>query len=223
MSIMGNNLMAAYWAQNLKPQMPTDGLIFWASLNGETPNVAETGQALTVAQGTAEYGSFCNVPCLLANSGSPVRYITFSPIGLPAKAEPCTISYWGSTKTMFNYGVNAGRGMRALFVGAASEKKIYLNLSSDNVSTDIVLSDARMYHFMATINGRAYAIYCDGILQKQGNFVGLPATVLSAGAIGKYVSGNNYFTGPIAACRIYNRVLEDSEITLLAHEFTPTT
>lgn len=218
MSTLATQLKKMYWQQ--RHIMPTDGLVFYASLNGQTPNQAETGQALNVAKGTAEYGSFCNVPCLLASS--TIRYITFSPVGLPANAEPCTISYWGSNKTMLNYGANTIRAVRALFVGAASEKKIYLNLSGDNVSTDIVLSDARMYHFMATINGKAYAIYCDGILQKQGNFTGLPSTILSNGAIGKYVPGNNYFTGSIAACRIYNRVLEDSEIQQLAHEFTPT-
>ena len=209
------DLLASYYGQRT---IPTDGLVFHASLNGRDPAHAETGQTLTTS-GSVTYGEFGGVPC--AKEWSASGYIEFPATGLPSGSATRTMSYWCCGRAMIGYGRNASRALSYAYIAGATGG---YNTSGNNVQfTELALPATRMTHVCYVLSGRNVSLYLDGELYATRTLSSNPATVLEAGRIGRYAgTSTDYYHGRIAACRIYSRALTAREVLLLSHEFQPT-
>ena len=208
------DLLAAYYGQR-RVILPTEGLVFYASLDGRTPSQAESGQALATT-GTITYGRLRGVPC--AAEWSATAAITFSDAGLPSGGAARTMSMWICGRAMMGYGRNATRALAYLFSGASTA--VNFNTSGANTAfTGLALPADRLAHICVTVSGRLVALYVGGRYVATNTLANTPNTTLSQGVIGRYASGSDYYHGYTAACRIYNRALSAREIATLAREF----
>lgn len=209
---LGARLMAMYYAQC---RIPTDGLVFHASLNGQTPGVAETGQTLTTT-GTVTYGKFHGIPCAL--EWSETAFLSFADTGLPSRGEARTLSMWAGSRSMLGYGKNASRALCYLY---RSNTAVGFNTSGNNVGFGGSVS-GDLTHVCVVLSGRDVALYVGGRYIATQTLASAPATVIGQGRIGCYAgTSTDYYHGFTAACRIYSRALSEREILVLSHEFHP--
>lgn len=196
--------------------MPTDGLVFYAPLEEEA-SAAETGQALTVANGTPVYTTYKGVPCAKMVNAR----ITFPATGLPTTTF--TISAW--------YYHVAGSGYRSFFgwgydssyracVLQDHDGKLAVERASGREDTTFALSG--WVCCSMTYNNGTCNIYANGELVKTFTMT-LNLSSPDSGTIGGWIRDNQVSdfacNGYVAACRIYNRALSDAEIKLLAGEY----
>lgn len=206
--------------------IPTDGVVFYAPL-AEDKATAETGQTLTKS-GTVNTLKINNIPCSLFASENSNLYANYS-----GGAFNGTISLWlyATDNTRSDTTDYGGFFMLGDF-GNFSFIKGCMNTSADNnfafgssnsnsshcyPSTTIIRNE--WVHLCFVVSGTSYSIYKNGILASQ-------ATAASAITLPDettlYI--NNSEVGgieniAIAACRVYNRVLTNDEITELSQEF----
>lgn len=225
--------------------IPTDGLVFYASLNGETPETAETGQTLSQVSADAsypvQYVTEAGVPCAAFGSayyGVDHGYcgLIFPSEGMPSGTEPRTISCWVKLCSMSDSDVFLGLG-ETTPAGCRFGIRWYYNYQAfivDGYYAGIRMEDSiddglSWHHLVITfdesningaqfyINGTAVSTLPDG---SNPMSTVLPSyCVIGAGEYGNYVG----FDGWLSSVRIYNRVLSQEEITTLSKEFTPTT
>lgn len=196
--------------------MPTDGLVFYAPLEEEA-SAAETGQALTVANGTPVYTTYKGVPCAKMENAR----ITFPATGLPTTTF--TISAW--------YYHVAGSGYRSFFgwgydssyracVLQDHDGKLAVERAGGREDTTFALSG--WVCCTMTYNNGTCNIYANGELVKTFTMT-LNLSSPDSGTIGGWIRDNQVAdfacNGYVAACRIYNRALSDAEIKLLAGEY----
>ena len=207
--------------------MPTDGLVFYASLNGKTPDVAETGQTFT-ANITTTYTTVQGVPCISVNDFTGYFEDTNLPIGSSSRTISCwvkksTQDSGDSEATFFAYGTgNHGQSVDFCFVSDY--------LGADNYHGQFYdgkyINKTQWHHVVLTYNeeNNVVCLYVDGVNTYNSTWSRVPITTLSGKVyIGRGASGDYSFgQGYLAACRVYNRILSQEEITLLAQEFTPT-
>ena len=206
--------------------IPTNGLVFYAPL-AEDKATAETGQTLTKT-GTVNTLKINNIPCSLFASENSNLYANYS-----GGAFNGTISLWlyATDNTRSDTTDYGGFFMLGDF-GNFSFIKGCMNTSAENSfsfgssninsshcypSTTIIRNE--WVHLCFVVSGTSYSIYKNGILASQ-------ATAASAITLPDettlYI--NNSEVGgieniAIAACRVYNRALADSEIQELSKEF----
>ncbi len=223
--------------------IPTDGLVFYASLNGEKPYTAETGQVLNQVSADAsypvQYVTEAGVPCAAFGSayyGVDHGYcgLIFPSEGMPSGTEPRTISCWIKL-----YSLSDSDTLLALGTVYNSERfsiRWYNNYQTfivDGHYTGIRMEDSiddglSWHHLVITfdesningaqfyINGTAVSTLPDG---SNPMSTVLPSyCVIGAGEYGNYAG----FDGWLSSVRIYNRVLSPEEIIILSQEFTPT-
>jgi hypothetical protein len=231
MSTLGNNLFAQYYAQSLN-QIPTEGLVFYASLDGKTPNVAETGQVL-ITTGNATYTTFQGIPCLQHTSGTECWIKSEAAL---QTTQGWTVSTWlaytRKNGLTWCFGQNMGEEWgRGLHLSIANNIPSILHGGGSGdfgaTSAAIVPSPPAWIHVAGIINFETgYAgIYVNGALNISSNVANLYRKNYSEvrfctdyqgsarAVIGTYV---------MAGCRIYNRCLTETEIEKLASEFKPT-
>lgn len=200
------------------PALPEDGLVFYAPLEEEASS-ADTGQALTVANGTPVYTTYKGVPCAKMEA----TRIDFPTTGFPATTF--TISAW--------YYKVSGSGYRSFFgwgydspykacVLQDHDGKLAVERANGREDTTFTLSGwvcCTMTYNKGTCN-----IYANGKLVKTFTMTLYLSSTNNNGTIGGWIA-NTFSEGScnayIAACRIYNRAISASEITALANEFTP--
>lgn len=206
--------------------IPTNGLVFYAPL-AEDKATAETGQTLTKS-GTVNTLKINNIPCSLFASENSNLYANYS-----GGAFNGTISLWlyatdNTRSDATDYGGFFMLGDFGNFsfikgcMNTSAENNFAFGSSNSNSShcypgTTIIRNE--WVHLCFVVSGTSYSIYKNGILASQ-------ATAASAITLPDettlYI--NNSEVGgieniAIAACRVYNRALTDSEITELSKEF----
>ena len=233
MSILSTELMKMYYAQT-QEKIPSKGLVFHASLDGQTPNTAETGQTITT-HGISSYGTFDGIPCLQHTNST--NFWLSAPASLTT-ATGWTISAWLAYAT-----TTPNRNevwCFGLTHGTAWGKCMLLGFNASNWTIG-VLHGGGNYNFMTTYTPTSTAKWLH--LVGMVDFVNGAAKVYINGelayTLGKTVA-DTYLksysevrfctdyagdsrgvrgTYKMAGCRIYNRVLNEAEIQQLAKEF----
>jgi hypothetical protein len=210
-----------YHKQGVVPE----GAVFYASLSASR-ETAESGQALTVKEGpTPEEATVDGIPCLHFDSGRTI--LAFPKDGLPSGRAPFTVSCWAkmdagsSAAHVFGYGNLAAEG------GGCT---VHL---SENRVTDVGgcgydhgcdlppgKSATAWHHYAITWDATYSRIYVDGALVSKQDRAGRYMSLYN-GAIGGSYQWGDYFSGHIAAARIYDSALDESGILSLAGEFSP--
>jgi hypothetical protein len=208
---------------------PEDGLVFHASLNGSTPDVAETGQPITY-YGATSYSTVDGVPCVYMDGSSAV--------GMEQADASLAIGSSGSISTWFKTSSTNTMCLCTIgYGGSSTQRKCFtLYLRNGRLATgtngddliDVLYSTNEWHHFVSVVSGTEVKAYLDGALVIEGNLsVNCTGNYLYLGACpdnGRFADGHSLaecYTGYLAACRIYNRVLTQEEITALSKEFTP--
>lgn len=201
-----------------------EGAVFHASLCA-LMETAESGQALTVKEGPApEEVTEDGIPCLKFSGSSILK---FPDSGLPMGQNPFTVSAWAKMSPgapdaiVFGYGnlgTEAGgcticlRDGQVTDVGGCDYDHTCALPSGKSVTA--------WHHYAITWDVTYSRIYVDGVLigtmDRHGRWM-----KNYGGAIGSSYSWGSYFSGFIAAARIYNTVLDDGGILSLAGEFSP--
>ena len=214
--------------QNGSQKIPDD-YVFYASFNGNTPDVAQTGQSLQ-RSGTVTYQEIDGIPCAYFDGNSYLYYV-YSSDQLPKNSEPGSISFFGKALGFPNNG-NTFVGYGASNIDNKNHRKMYFyrdekfrvsNNSAGVLVTDYKISYNLWHHYCVTFNssGPIISLYIDGVFQKSQSF---PLNTDSSGnlciGVDPWDLGKTYkLYGYISSVRIYNRVLSDLEIKLLSKEF----
>lgn len=206
--------------------IPTNGLVFYAPL-AEDKATAETGQTLTKT-GTVNTLKINNIPCSLFASENSNLYANYS-----GGAFNGTISLWlyATDNTRSDTTDYGGFFMLGDF-GNFSFIKGCMNTSAENSfsfgssninsshcypSTTIIRNE--WVHLCFVVSGTSYSIYKNGILASQAT----AASAITLPDEATLYINNSEVGGieniAIAACRVYNRVLTNDEITELSKEF----
>ena len=227
--------------------IPTSGLVFYAPLSSTT-TTAETGDALTFHASGITAQTYNGIPCLHF-PGDKAQYISALDTNMQFGSNiNNTLSIWMNTETIknvwcgiFSYGKavsqyyqkyigiftgDTGQGANAPIEGDYFYANVNSNIPSYNVWHHVCFTTE-------TVGGTsAGKIYIDGEYKGQ---VTASLTIESHQSSNIFIaqgpdtsSGSSYlrtqgFAGYLAAARIYNRVLTQTEITQLSQEFTPTT
>ena len=195
-------------------EMPTDGLIFYAALS-EEKSTAETGQSLE-SHGV-NYLTMDTIPCAYLDGHSYIK----APFGMITGNMPRTMTAWMKTpkdnswKVGFYFGEESS--YKNFWIGQGGDG----TLSAYGYDVDAIgpENDGNWHNLCATYDGSVFKLYADGTEFDSVTFN--LNTTSSDLFIGCTVKIDNFFKGYIAACRIYNRAISESEVQLLANEFTP--
>lgn len=224
--------------------IPTDGLVFYASLNGETPDTAETGQVLSQVSADAsqpvQYTTVDGVSCASfgsVNYGDDCGYggLSFDASDLPRGSSVRTISFWvkfapvQSAVYFFFYGSYASNMVGFLSSPNYGTINFVYNYD-DNYVNGFSFSD-RFHHVAVVVRGSTnndIDYYFDGVKQNENLTQGGAGNSIDTSGGTCYLgcgrSGSlGRFDGWVSSVRIYDRILSQEEITVLASEFTPTT
>lgn len=196
--------------------IPEDGLVFYASLK-EDRATAETGQALTKS-GTPVYETVDGVPCAYFNLGAG---FTTPAIDVADFPDGFTFSVWAKRQSG-NQLLNRRNGTYSCqYAFTAYSTSIDIWAANGSTSNPYVTFDQpknKIYHAVVRCKDGVFEFFADG------EFIGS-----ASGTLGTKNSGdtrialdyypNEAFVGHLAALRIYNRVLTDSEIKALSKEF----
>ncbi len=205
-------------------QMP-GGAVFYAPLDS-TSETAVTGQTL-VPSGSQSYTTFSGVPCMLIESG----YIeTAENSGIEGTASR-TVSFWA-------YPTNSSTYCAAVSIGGTSQSSGQLfncgtRLSGaslnygftawgNDIDKTFGTADNRLHHFAYVYNSETpgtLTVYVDGVPNTHS--VSGIRTVNGKFRLGTSTASGWPYTGYLAGVRVYDRVLKEEEIQLLANEFTP--
>jgi hypothetical protein len=198
--------------------------VFYTPLS-EAKTTAETGQALTVS-GNPVYGTVDSVPCITFDGSS---HMSFPDAGLPAGTSARTLSCWfklntiegNSNPALFGYGKRENGKFCGLFI-ESDGKVVFSGYNEQNhlYSPTGAVSVGKWYHVAAIKNGASEKLYINGVKVAEGTTG--KNTELALGTIA-YTSETtaHKLNGSLAACRIYERALSETEIVELAKEFTP--
>ena len=210
-----------YILAHLKPKIPTDGLIFYAPLNGINTTTAETGQELLDSKNVI-YTTYQNVPCAYFNQA----YINYNySDDFPKNQEPSTMCIWMNYNTkqynwprMFSYGTNgSGRNRVIAFLQDTHRFCSFSNDRNDYMGTEDVPQN-KWNFVLITCDGYYFKLYLDGKFIDTSPRFNI-YTELNIINIGSANSGGNVFNGYLSSARIYNRILTDKEIKILSQEF----
>ena len=144
-------------------------------------------------------------------------YISIPQGSLPVGASARTVSMWiNTTQTtlaeLYGYGIDGNNLYYAVNINAAAGKIGTAFYANDHNFTASVI-DGAWHHIVSVYDGNTVEMYVDG--QSVGNATAGAVNTSAAGSpkIGKY----NY-TGSIDQVRIFDRALDDGEVTALYNE-----
>lgn len=213
--------VAAY-AQNI----PTDGLVFYAPLSSDS-TTAETGQSFT-PNGTVSYTVNQGIPCIILNNYTG----HFADTNMPSGSASRTLSCWVKREsqntvneaTFFAYGTGSTRQAMDLCCWDDSFGADTYNYA---LFGENPISHTVWHHILYTFDESTSTaeLYVDNSLIDIKTDSGyIPNTSLSGKVyLGVGDSGDwGFGNGWLAACRVYNRVVNANERMALASEFTPT-
>ena len=200
--------------------------VFSAPLS-ESSATAETGQTFTVS-GNVTYGTVDGISCATFDGNSGIN---FPDTGMPAGTSARTLSCWfkinsietNSNPALFGYGVRENGKFCGLFI-ESDGKVVFSGYNEQNhlYSPAGAVSVGKWYHVAAVKTGASEKLYINGVKVAEGTTG--KNTELALGTIAYTTDTTAHkFNGSLAACRVYNGALSDSEIAELAEEFTPET
>ena len=212
-------------------EMPTAGLIFYASLSEERDS-AEIGGTIT-KYGSTEYSAINGVPCVnFLNRNSYLKSTT-----IQTDITSFSVSMWvylpeNARNNCSNYPrffwIGDSKDRPYTFLCGTSTPAPGLNFqTNDNRNTwpasNVLVDLGKWYHVCGVVkNGNRILTYLNGVASEEEMQVDSTIFVSTTNVWFNYFPGDlglgNVY---IAACRIYNRALSESEIQLLANEFTP--
>lgn len=215
-------------ASDYNTGLPVNGLVFYLALADEIGEKDDTGAySLTFYNTNYSFGSRNGIPCMVTGDIVKITGPDFGSLFPDSSSARFTVSFWAaSTDT---YGIWTGGGFikfaeannvsMSLGAGVQNEQNGKLYREYDGRGWELISSDnnsSQMSHYAFTYNGAQVKYY------KNGEQVGFFDTSkpfnrsdIYPGIIGR---SGGYITG----FRIYNRVLDSSEISALAAEFSPT-
>ena len=214
---------------------PEEGLVFYAPLD-RSRELAETGQGLDNSSEIA-FDNQDGIPCLAVKPDKSSYVSVSDDSDFPFGTSPRTVSIWGkalegvgSRFVMMGYGTAGtsynGFTLRAQTYG--SVPSFFLDIFNSNIMSPDMGSFYIWRHYTVTVDqNKLVKLYVDGVFihQQTSNYLNtIKTTGINAllGRSSSYTAGNE-MAGYVACCRIYNRVLSDEEIELLATELSPTT
>jgi len=198
----------------LHKTIPTDGLVFYASLK-EDSTKPEIGNSWTSKSSNITYQEVDGILCATFNTGS-LRTSCSQDFG----TNKVTLSSWfkkiqnsGTTACFLVYGSDS-----TYRVAGLQEASGYFALErgSGRWTTSFAM-DESWHHYACTIDDTVIKLYVDGVnVYETTQSMNLSLDTL---AIGSWISGSYNVKGYIAGCRVYNRPLLDKEIISLSKEF----
>ena len=207
--------------------IPAQGLVLHVLLANET-STAETGQAIT-KRGNPTWQTVDGIPCVHVDNYS--NSLTINSDGVPSGTDPATWSLWvkevnGYLISMKNaYDDNGIAYVEIISFADAAYRYGTGVVGDDNAAWASLdkITDNKWHNIVMTRDEQGiYKVYCDGVLNGTGSKAGYPRTnggFLALGYLAYYSSWGA--TGYVSNIRIYNRVLSQDEINVLASEFTP--
>lgn len=212
-------------------RFPEEGLIFYASLSEERDS-AEIGGTIT-KYGSTEYSAINGVPCVnFSNRNSYLKSTT-----IQTDITSFSVSMWvylpeNARNNCSNYPrffwIGDSKDHPYTFLCGTSTPAPGLNFqTNDNRNTwpasNVLVDLGKWYHVCGVVkNGNRILTYLNGVASEEEIQVDSTIFVSTTNVWFNYFPGDlglgNVY---IAACRIYNRALSESEIQLLANEFTP--
>ena len=197
--------------------IPTDGLVFYAPL-AEDKATAETGQTLNYT-GNFQFNIVSGIPCAVFSGEEKISVDSSNCFS----GDFSIICWFRLTTPMAEGVVNAAVFVFGTpenwFTIRANASGIFMNLGGQSNTKQISIDTSSFNNITVTYSSTKLSIYINGLLDSQVDLSSLPDhDVFLLGDSGY----SDWFTGEIAAFRIYSKVLNTSEISALASEFTPT-
>ncbi len=215
--------------------VPTNGLVGWWPFNGNANDESGNGNNGTVNGATLTTDRFGNINSayqFVGNDNNTISYIIANSNNLPMGNSLRTISLW---VTNDSYGIPGGSGNDGhplIAYGSPStnsDNEILFFTSPSNVpfikyagfnnDLDIPFSYdlQKWYNIIATFDGTNAMLYINDSLFGSGNFSSWNTTFDSI-VFGTQATKTNFHNGKIDDIRIYNRVLNQNEISSLFNE-----
>ena len=206
--------------------LPEDGLVFYASLNGKTPSIAETGQSLQKS-GNISYEKIDGISCAYFDEHS---YILSSYISgeFPSLNSICSISFLAKRfggSSIFGYGSDSNDNHNQRKTRIQKNKIIF----SDNQLTegiDISSLNEKWHHYCFVVDlvdsNNVVYFYFDGRLlgEKLFNLYTDESGDICIGSdVWKPYNLYEAWNGYVSSVRVFNRVLNHNEIKALLNEF----
>ena len=198
--------------------IPTNGLVFYAPL-AENADCAYT----LTNSGSVTFQTFGGRQCAYFDGSSALYNNSFQ------VADAFTFSfhaYFQSGDCLFALGPwTNSHNMEVMTNNGYPRLYTYKNGSDENLIDATTNIKDGWHHIACTYDGTTQKLYVDGNLSASRTFsatigagIALGTNFTSSGSIGR----DTKMTGYLAACRVYNRALSDSEITELSKEFSTT-
>lgn len=196
-----------------------NGLVGWWRLNGDTLDSSGnarhgTGTALTAA--TGQNGTASNAYTFIPASSSRIDLPTSAAV---TGNDPYSLSAWFRTSAAGVYGIvgwgtwGTANSVTALRVGNSPVGLSHYWWSNDQNVSFANVANNQWHHVVATSDGTSQRMYVDGTLLSTRAAAGHAATA-SGVTIGR-TSASEYFNGQLDDVRIYDRTLNQTEVSTL--------
>lgn len=212
MSILGNNLLAQYYAQNQYDPIIRNGLVAYDPLDKMRDKTYIGGFSLAnfpASDHDREYLAWQGIPC--------AKYSTSVYINT-ADYPSFSISQWnyatGLNNAFFGYYVSTTNNLYISTQESENRLRFHAGINLYNVT----YGNIGWHHFCAVYSNNQIVFYMDGIVIVRWTNVNIDLPLLILARTGN--NTNSYVCG--AGFRFYNRALTTTEINQLAQEFTPT-
>lgn len=193
-------------AAGLLRNIPADGLVFYAPLAASAAT-AETGQALTV-NGTPTYQTEAGIACAYFDGESDITAALAAAPGQLTLSCFCKALGSGS---MLAVGEVGNLAIRSLWYQGGLMQAWY-----NGTGATASLAEGWHHIAMTIATNQAAKLYVDGVFSGESTAPGWPIQPgVFVGGLGGSYCANTY----LAAARIYDRVLDADEISILAEEF----
>lgn len=209
------------WIKNYRIQNPLQqkNPVFYAPLSS-AESTARTGQALTTT-GNVEYSVVDGIPCAIFNGNSTIYMPAYSS-EIPINRQPRTVSAWMKPTSpgwawAVSWGTKGPDGYGDILGITSAYNPVY-SQQPDVVDSSVNCQN-KWVHVCGVVDTSAVRkIYVDGVLKGSGAM-----TRDTRSDYGIHIGsscGVEFFSGWIAAVRVYSRALTQTEILALASEFT---
>lgn len=211
--------------------IPKRGLVMHASLNGETPTKAETGQTIAV-HGTASYSTVDGIPCLVHTNGTE-SWLTVD--AALSTSRGWTLSCWARHSksalkaSTWVFGINQktawGKGLHLYFAANNNNISVVHGGGSSDMGGGYLTPNVEWRHYAVVMDLDAplTTMYING--EVAWTRTTQTTTYLTSYSQIRFctdysgTSRGKLGTYNLAACRVYNRPLKAEEVAELYKEF----
>lgn len=216
-------------------QIPTNGLVGYYPFSGNPNDLSGSGNNGTVhgaSLTTDRFGQPNSAYQFVGNDNNTVSYIIAGYNNLPAANSPRTISVWLTNDTypviggslndghpIVAYGTPTTNSAIEILYGRIFPTNDFLRFTGFDTDMDlpITYSLQTWYNVVATFDGTTASLYVNDTLLGSGSYPSWN-TVLDSLLIGCQTPRTRFHNGKIDDIRIYDRVLNTTEITSLFNE-----